>query len=79
MQQLPFKITKSQSYVSQHEEAPVILTLHSVMSPQLAQWREQPHKHIYYECGQRLLCLVATQNTLQSCLAGLPFDSRTFS
>lgn len=46
MQQLPFKITKFQSYVSQHEEAPVILTLQNMMGPQLAQWRERSHKDI---------------------------------
>lgn len=46
MQQLPFKITKFQSYVSQHEEVPVILTLQSVMGPQLAQRREWSHKDI---------------------------------
>lgn len=46
MQQLPFKITKSQSYVSQQEETPVFLTLQSVMGPQLAYWREQSYKDI---------------------------------
>lgn len=46
MQQLPFKITKSQSYVSQHEETPVVLTLQSVMGPQLAHWRERSYKDI---------------------------------
>lgn len=79
MQQLPFKITKSQNYVSQHEETPVVLTLQSVMGPPTCSLeRTVLQRHLYYKHGQRL-CLVATQNTLQSCLDGLPFDSRTFS